>query len=289
MPNSTVPAAATGLPKSTRRRVIAGLAAAPALAAPAHAIPGDADAALLALYDRWCAARRSYAQVLYALGSAQEQMKAAGAIPDAAQFQNQPRRAIRTSADCGDDFWQELRDLANRSGPNGTYRFRPESYAEMAARVDINEWVPFDASEWIGGRILMQDSNWIAPYSPPLRARVREILQTYLPWKAEYDRLAAALGLDEKRAAVRAASKAEKNLALEISALHAATLDGLRAKATIAGCDYYDRETAVASLEEHIKAREEDAFMLSVIIDLADWNFISAEARILKGEQEGTS
>ncbi|HEV2575140.1 MAG TPA: hypothetical protein VGU72_25625 [Beijerinckiaceae bacterium] len=286
MPNTTVPAAGTGLPKSTRRQVIAGLAAAPAMIASPIA-SGSGEATLSSLYARWREARLAYAQALYEESWASDQMLAAGKIPEVAQFRNQPRNPIKSSRDCGDDYWEELRDLANSSRIDGKYQFREEAYTEMAARVDITAWAPFDPNEWIGGRRLMQDSQWIAPYCPPLRERVREILEAYLPWKAKYDQLAVEVGLQHKRAALESCSSTVEDLAFQIAALPAVSMAGRRTKATVIAVDYLDRETAEDELRDHIQSRSNDAFHLSLAIDLADWDFIREEAHILAGDRRG--
>jgi hypothetical protein len=268
MPNIPVPAAATGLPSTSRRHVIAGLAASPIMAAPAIAATDNPDAALLALFDEWKRASAVQDAAFNLAGDAEEAIDEYNTtLPEAAKFRNGPRRAIKTSADCGDDLWQELRDLAARKS-DASYYFRPDAYAELAFRVDITEWVPAGDQ---GCLIYSQDRAWMPPYCPPLRQRVQEILAAYTPWNAEREKLKASWHLDAKAKAAKDAIAQVEVIELKIARTRAFTEAGWRAKAVIIFSEQRSIDCARAEFIEKLADPDENTLELieqSLVFDM---------------------
>jgi hypothetical protein len=118
-------------------------------------------------------------------------------------------------------------EILTEGGPNGTRRFQADAYEIMRRAAGHNEWFK-DPDMWTADK-----DGWIAPYAPPLKASVAEILAAYDPWNAERQRLKEAWAYDAKAAAAVHAIDRIDSIERCIAGTRAKTEAGWRAKATI--------------------------------------------------------
>lgn len=207
---------------TSRRRVIAGLAVAPMMAGPAIAAADDPDAGLLALFDEWERAKAAqdiaYDAILEAEMIVLEYEKT---LPEVCKYR--PNLLGHRYKDPRDSDWSDLSVLTERKASG--IQFQASAYETMRRFAIQNEWFQ-DHTVW-------SSDGWHAPYSPPLKARVAEILAAYDPWNAESNRIKAETGCEAKRAAYTAAFARVSAIERQIAGTPARTHAGLRAKAAV--------------------------------------------------------
>jgi hypothetical protein len=224
--SNTVPAAATGLPKISRRNVVSAFAASAAVVAPVMVSAAEnPDACLLSLFEEWKRVKALQEAALAAADEANDVIaEFERTMPEAAKFKNRPLgRGYNTPSD---HQWVQLEQLTE-GGRDGMRHFDDDAYDMMRRATAHNEWYQ-DAEQWT-----CEQDGWIAPYAPALKARVAEILAAYDPWNAERQRLKAEWTYDAKRDAAHHATVDLDKVERAIAGTRATTEAGWRLKSAI--------------------------------------------------------
>jgi hypothetical protein len=273
MPN-TVPVAATGLPKMSRRNVVSALAVSSAIAAPALASAAvSPDAELLRLYGEWLAACKVRDAAMAENNRVDAILDAhSETIPEAARFRTDLDRRWAIS----DNHWDDLVAVTYGGPGTGVAReFSADAYDQLRDGLVRTDWERSpESSRYPEG----SPHHWIAPYSPPLRARVEELIAAWEPWDAERGRLYEVHRANEVAAAYEDADARCMDLERAIAAMPAAGVDGYRVKATILALQTGFRSKVEGDLAAYVqqdRSHPVDGMRASLLLDLANWEAIS--------------
>lgn len=273
--SNTVPAAAIGLPSTTRRTVLAGIAVATSIAAPAAIAGSHADAELLRLYGEWLAATKTRDAAMAEFNRVEEIICAhKQTMPKAAKFKH--RSDLVGEHDVPDDHWDELTELATGGpgSPAGPYQFTEWALEELQDGIARTEWTLCPNSHWLPET---SPDAWRRPYPPVLRKRVQEILAAWEPWEAEQNRLRELHRFNDIDNAFGDAQDACREIEEAIAATPATTLEGVRAKATILASQGFRLPGTKQVLADYLSGekRHADGMKASLLLDLADWQAIA--------------
>jgi hypothetical protein len=275
MPNIPVPAAATGLPKVSRRAVVSALAASTAMAPALACDSPSPDVELLRLFGEWVAANK-------ARDTASDESCRIGeilddhdeAFPIAARFKQHTNGGFD---EVPDSFWDEL--ISVSTGVALTRAYRADAHLHLRDGLARTDWTP-RADTTVHLYSGKSPHHWVPPYAPPLRARVREILEAWEPWEAERQRLIALHKAAETEQALEDAEARCTALEVAMAGIPAVGVDGHRIKATIVASAGYNRTGLQSRLAACLAGDygSVEGMKASLLLDLADWQAISREA-----------